>query len=144
MERGYDLGSDFATITFPGLPNGLLPDGNYRATLSASGVTDRAGNALAGGNAVLDFFVLSGDINRDRSVNGSDFAILAGNFGRTLPPPAAGPAAASAPAATREPAVSSMAPTPAPAPARPAPLRHAVSRLQSAKKPQRRTAVTVP
>jgi hypothetical protein len=32
---------------------------------------------------MIDFFVLTGDVNRDRSVNGTDFAILAGNFGRT-------------------------------------------------------------
>jgi hypothetical protein len=32
---------------------------------------------------VTDFYVLTGDINRDRSVNGSDFAILAGNFGKS-------------------------------------------------------------
>jgi hypothetical protein len=31
----------------------------------------------------VDFFVLTGDLNRDRAVNGSDFAILAGNFGKT-------------------------------------------------------------
>jgi hypothetical protein len=29
------------------------------------------------------FFALAGDLNRDRSVSGTDFAILAGNFGRT-------------------------------------------------------------
>jgi hypothetical protein len=34
-------------------------------------------------DATLDFFALAGDINRDRTVNGADFAILAGNFGRT-------------------------------------------------------------
>jgi hypothetical protein len=32
---------------------------------------------------VFDFFVLAGDVNRNRAVDGSDFAILAGNFGRT-------------------------------------------------------------
>jgi hypothetical protein len=32
---------------------------------------------------VLNFFALAGDLNRDRAVNGTDFAILAGNFGRT-------------------------------------------------------------
>src|SRR3712207_7202687 len=31
----------------------------------------------------LEFFVLGGDVNRDRVVNGSAFALLAGNFGRT-------------------------------------------------------------
>jgi hypothetical protein len=63
------------------LPAGLAND-NYRATLNAAGVTDASGQALAGGNHVLTFFRLTGDITRDRSVNGSDFAILASNFGR--------------------------------------------------------------
>src|SRR5215218_1604999 len=31
---------------------------------------------------VFDFFSLAGDLNRDRSVNGTDFAILAANFGK--------------------------------------------------------------
>jgi hypothetical protein len=35
------------------------------------------------GDAVLDFFSLAGDINRDRAVSGTDFAILAGNFGKS-------------------------------------------------------------
>jgi hypothetical protein len=34
-------------------------------------------------DSILDFFVLAGDINRDRSVNGTDFALLAASFGRT-------------------------------------------------------------
>ena len=28
-------------------------------------------------------FVLRGDVNRDRAVNGSDFALLAGSFGKS-------------------------------------------------------------
>jgi hypothetical protein len=59
-----------------------LPNGNYRATLPAGSVADGAGNSLTS-DYVLDFFVLAGDINRDRFVNGIDFAILATNFGRT-------------------------------------------------------------
>jgi GH25 family lysozyme M1 (1,4-beta-N-acetylmuramidase) len=71
----YDAGAN--TVTF-GLPP--LADGNYRATLAAAGVTDRAGNALAA-DAVLDFFVLAGDANHDRSIDTLDFNALAGNFG---------------------------------------------------------------
>jgi hypothetical protein len=73
----YDPASNTATFTF----SGALPQGNYRATLRASGVSDFAANALAADH-VVDFFVLPGDINRDRSVNATDFAILAGNFGK--------------------------------------------------------------
>jgi hypothetical protein len=60
----------------------FLPDGNYRATLNPSGVTDAAGNPLSG-PSVLEFFVLTGDVNRDRSVDGTDFALLAANFGKS-------------------------------------------------------------
>ena len=61
---------------------GSLADGNYRVTLAAGSVTDAAGNPLPAA-ATLDFFVFSGDVNRDRRVDGSDFALLAFNFGRT-------------------------------------------------------------
>jgi glucose/arabinose dehydrogenase len=68
-----------ASFRFPGLPGGVLPDGNYRATLSAAGVTDAFGNALPG-DAVVDFFVFAGDANHDRTVNIADFSALAANF----------------------------------------------------------------
>jgi len=44
---------------------------------------------------------VQGDLNGDRSVNGSDFAILAGNFGKTLaePQPAAALTSTAAPSA---------------------------------------------
>ena len=46
-----------------------------------------AGNRLAGGAAV-DFYVLAGDFNRDRTVNGADLNVLIRNFGRSGGPPA--------------------------------------------------------
>jgi hypothetical protein len=76
----YDANTQTATFTFA--TGFTLPNGNYRATLTGAGVTDAAGNGLAGDHA-FDFFSLIGDVNRDRSVNGTDFAILAGNFGKT-------------------------------------------------------------
>jgi ELWxxDGT repeat protein len=75
----YDDPNDIATFTFA---SGAFPDGNYRATLSAARVTDAAGNPLSG-DVTFAFFTLAGDINRDRAVNGTDFAILAGSFGKT-------------------------------------------------------------
>jgi hypothetical protein len=75
----YDRPTNTASFR---LRSGLLPDGNYAASLSSAGVSDAAGNTLTGTNTGLEFYVLQGDFNRDRSVNGSDFAILAGNFGR--------------------------------------------------------------
>ena len=71
-----------ATFTFSGAPGGILPDGNFRATIAAAGVTDVAGNSLPA-DAVLDFFVFAGDANRDRAVNLDDFTVLAANFGLT-------------------------------------------------------------
>lgn len=59
-----------------------LPDGEYRIELSIGSVADVAGNSLAS-SAMLPSstsFVLGGDANRDRSVNISDFAILASRF----------------------------------------------------------------
>jgi hypothetical protein len=78
----YDAGANLATITFPGQPNALLPDGNYRATIAAANVTDVAGNALPGDH-VSTFFFLQGDANRDARVNLNDFNILAANFGQS-------------------------------------------------------------
>ena len=59
---------------------GLLPNGNYVATLPAGSVEDAAGNVLES-DVNFGFFVLAGDANRDRKVDLSDFAILRNNFG---------------------------------------------------------------
>ena len=75
----YDPATRTATLTF----DGGLPNGDWRATVPANAT---AGPAPAGPlpqDFVLSFFTLAGDVNRDRAVNGTDFAILAGNFGRT-------------------------------------------------------------
>jgi hypothetical protein len=82
MLVAYDAGANVATITFPGQPDQVLPDGNYRATIAAAGVTDIAGNALASDH-VMTFFFLQGDANRDARVNLGDFNILAANFGQS-------------------------------------------------------------
>ena len=77
----YVASSDTARFRFVGLPGNTLADGNYRATLPAGSVRDAAGNAMAN-DATLDFFVLAGDFNRDRSVNLGDFTTLSNNFGQ--------------------------------------------------------------
>jgi extracellular elastinolytic metalloproteinase len=86
----YDAGTNTATFIFPGLPDDLLSDGNYSATLVASGVSDIDGNALdgdgdgtAGGDYLFDFFFLTGDANHDGRVNLQDFNRLATNFGQS-------------------------------------------------------------
>jgi hypothetical protein len=68
-----------AAVTFPGLPDGVLPDGDYRLTLPASLVSDDAGNALAA-DYTLDFFVLAGDADHDRDVDVNDLGVLASNW----------------------------------------------------------------
>jgi hypothetical protein len=78
----FDPSTATATFTWPGLASGVLSDGNYRATLLASGITDPAGNALAADHAFDVFFVMA-DADHNGQVNSSDFNILATNFGLT-------------------------------------------------------------
>jgi hypothetical protein len=73
----YDANTNTVTFTFAG----VLPDGNYRATLQANSVSDAAGNKLQS-DQVLDFFVLAADANRDRVVDHLDFDVLFANFGK--------------------------------------------------------------
>jgi predicted outer membrane repeat protein len=58
---------------------GKLPDGNYRARLAAGSVSDLGGNPLSA-DFTFDFFVLSGDANRDRKIDGIDLGILSANW----------------------------------------------------------------
>src|SRR5213076_2380689 len=57
-----------------------LADGNYRAVMDD--YSDLAGNA-SGPAEAWPFFVLKGDLNRDRTVSIADFVTLASNFGKT-------------------------------------------------------------
>ena len=75
----YNAVQNVARFTYTGSTNGVLPDGNYRLTLAAAGVTDGFGNPLTA-PAVLDFFVLGGDANRDRTVDIADFSTLSVNY----------------------------------------------------------------
>ncbi|MEM9771665.1 MAG: Ig-like domain-containing protein [Cyanobacteria bacterium P01_D01_bin.73] len=58
-----------------------LADGNYRVVFDTAGLTDAAGNTVSP-VAPLDFFVLAGDLDRDRDVDLTDAALLERNFGR--------------------------------------------------------------
>jgi parallel beta-helix repeat protein len=87
IAQSFDTATNTATFTFPGFPLGALPDGNYRATLIASGIADTSGNPLdgdgngtAGDNHFFNFFFLNADANRDRSVDIGDFSIVATRF----------------------------------------------------------------
>src|SRR4029078_9595187 len=44
----YDPATRTATITFPGFPNGRLPDGNYRLTVAPAHVPDKAAHSIDG------------------------------------------------------------------------------------------------
>ena len=75
---GYDSATRTATWTFAA----PLPDGNYRLGLATSAATDLAGNPLALALA-SDFYLLGGDINRDRNTDFKDLVILAQNYNTT-------------------------------------------------------------
>jgi hypothetical protein len=73
----YDAASNTATFNF----NTVLPNGDYRAQVRGAGIS--SGGVPMPLDFVFDFFYLAGDVTRDRLVNGTDFAILASNFGKT-------------------------------------------------------------
>jgi hypothetical protein len=75
VSLSYDAATNTATFFFAG----LLPDGNYRATIAAANVTDLAGNPMSS-DFSFDFFVLAGDADRDRDVDVNDLGILATNW----------------------------------------------------------------
>jgi hypothetical protein len=75
----YNSATNTATFTFPGFTSGALPDGTYRATLLAAGVTDGQGNSLAY-SPLVNFFFLAGDADHDRDVDVNDLGILATNW----------------------------------------------------------------
>ncbi|MCX6879106.1 MAG: hypothetical protein NTW21_35665 [Verrucomicrobia bacterium] len=60
LSLAYDPGANAAQILFPGLPVGILPDGNYRLTIAANAISDSAGNTMAA-DFVFGFEVLDGD-----------------------------------------------------------------------------------
>lgn len=82
IQVSYDAATNTEHFTFPGYPNGVLPDGNYRVTIAAGSVSDLSGNTTAQ-TYTMDFFVLTGDVNHDRVVDVRDLGILSQNYGKT-------------------------------------------------------------
>jgi hypothetical protein len=74
----FDSITNKATFSF----SSTLAQGNYRATLSASSVSDTANNTNSAA-VDLDFFFMNADANANQSVDINDFNILATNFGKT-------------------------------------------------------------
>lgn len=70
-----------ATVTFPGFANGILPNADWR--LSVSSLVADGGGALIGNPSSVDFYTLAGDMNRDRVVNFDDLLVLAQNYGQS-------------------------------------------------------------
>src|SRR6185436_19559590 len=79
----YDSSTNTATFTFPGYPFGVLPDGDYRAILLRTQVSDPSSNHPATDHMTI-FHFLKGDLNDDRTVSIADFIALACNFGKTV------------------------------------------------------------
>ncbi len=75
----WNAATNTATFNFSSSP---VANNNYTATLTGSGVTDVAGNPISG-NPVFPFFFLAADGNRNKTVEITDFNILAANFGKT-------------------------------------------------------------
>jgi hypothetical protein len=71
--------SNEIVFRFPGYSAGILPDGDYHATLNAGSLTDGAGNLLPSASSI-DFFTYGGDANHDRSVDFNDLVALAQNY----------------------------------------------------------------
>jgi hypothetical protein len=71
----YNAATNTYTMTFAA----TLPNANYRVTAPAT-VKDAAGNSLA--TFTGDFFVLKGDVNRDRSVGFADLVAVAQHYGK--------------------------------------------------------------
>jgi hypothetical protein len=69
--------ADTRTATFTFASD--FADGDYRATLGAVGVSDDYGVHPAA-DTIYGFFAMAGDLNRDRSVDFLDLAIMAQNY----------------------------------------------------------------
>src|SRR4051794_5999652 len=81
FDYAYDGQTNTATLTW-NQASRVLPDASYRITVPAGGVKDLANNPIAQ-PATFDFFVLAPDANHDRTVDLTDFTILAANFNHT-------------------------------------------------------------
>ncbi|MEM8874210.1 MAG: hypothetical protein AAGD32_08105 [Planctomycetota bacterium] len=90
IELIYDETTQTASFGFIGGINAggeltPLPDGNYSVSLAAGSVEDAVGNLLQE-DLSFGFFVLAGDLDRDRDVDLFDAIDLVRNFGRTDDP----------------------------------------------------------
>jgi hypothetical protein len=81
MQVTFNTVTNAARWTFPGLPGGVLPSGQYTATLTTSSVTDTAGNPTTpNGLETLSFGWLQGDTNQDGTIDAADIDRLYDSF----------------------------------------------------------------
>lgn len=81
VTHSFDPTTNLASFGFLTSANGVLPNGNYRASFAAGSVAEPSGVALA--EESFEFFVLAGDVDRNRTVDFSDLLIVAQYFGTT-------------------------------------------------------------
>jgi subtilisin family serine protease len=82
IQANYDAGTNTASFTFPGYASGILPDGNYQVLIANTSFSDPAGNNIAS-NIAGTFYFVGADANHDRTVDLTDFTVLAANFNGT-------------------------------------------------------------
>ena len=91
LALAYDSVTDAATWSVVDLPGLRLPDGQYRATLHATRVSDPAGNLLAE-DYTFEFFTFFGDSDGDRDVDIADLFTFRKTYQKDSTDPAFNPA----------------------------------------------------
>jgi len=77
-----NVSTDLQTITLSPADDGSLPDGDYQLTLNRFDFHDSVDQPLDF-DLNFYFFILKGDLDRDRQVSISDFITLASNLGKS-------------------------------------------------------------
>ncbi|MSU63753.1 MAG: hypothetical protein EXS31_15355 [Pedosphaera sp.] len=75
LALAWNRDTNTATLTFPGLDEKKLGDGTWNLVLQAASVTDVSGNSMER-EFQSQFTVLTGDVNGDARVSGSDLLLL--------------------------------------------------------------------
>jgi hypothetical protein len=83
LALSYDALSHIATYRFPGFAHGILPDGDYRATIRGADVADAAGNAMSA-ESILTCIVRRGDDDGNGVVDFGDYALIDFGFNNHL------------------------------------------------------------
>ncbi len=90
LDTNQALPQSAGTLTFNPTSNtatlvltNQMPDGDYRMTVNASDIANSVGVPASGAPITLEWFVLSGDVNRDRIVNFDDLLIIAQNYSQS-------------------------------------------------------------